>query len=310
MLISVCVITYKREKGLKLLLKGLNKLTFTKIERPGIEVIVVDNDSAGIAKKVCAEIEPEFQWTLKTDVEPQRGITYARNKSISLTSENSDFIVIVDDDEIPEKNWLEELLVAQQEHGAAIVTGPAVPIFEDNHAPEWILNCGYFEAPRYQDGEEKEVAFTNNVMIKADILRELNPVFDHRFALSGGSDSYLFLNLTKAGHKIVWADNAVVYDDIPASRTKLKWILFRSYRMWSNYSAFEMELYPSIATQFIRLLKGFALIFIGIFRLIPSLVMGKAFIAKSLISISQGMGTLGGLVGVFYQDYKHEVYTE
>ncbi|MGB5631580.1 MAG: glycosyltransferase [Waterburya sp.] len=303
MLISICVATYKRPKRLRLLFEGLNKLTFERINCPKIEVIVVDNDTAGLANQICAEIQPEFRWTIKTGVESQRGITYARNKSMSMVSVDADFIAIVDDDEIPESTWLEELLLVQQEYDSDIVTGPVIPCFQDYEVPHWIVKGKFFEQSRYQTGEQRSVAFTNNVIVKAEILRNLNPVFDNRFATSGGSDCCLFLNLNKAGYKITWADKAIVYDIILASRTNLKWILFRGYREWSNHSFIEKELDPSFSVQSVRILKGLGLIGIGLLRLIPSLLMGKAAFVTSLLYISRGMGTLGGLLEFFYEEY-------
>ncbi len=305
MLVSICVATYKRPQRLRLLLEGLNKLVFEKIDRPEIEVIVVDNDVLGVAKTVCEEVRSKFKWRLKTDVETQRGITYARNKTISLVSQDSDFIAIVDDDEIPEPTWLEELLWVQQEYNSDIVTGPVIPRFNDYEVSDWIVKGKFFEPPRYKTGEQRSVAFTNNVIVKTAILRKLNPVFDNRFAISGGSDCCLFLNLNKAGYKINWANEAIVYDIILPSRTNLRWILFRGYREWSNHSSIEKELYPSLAVQSIRVLKGFGLICIGLVRLVPSLLLGKAAVVNSLLYISRGMGTFGGLLGLFYEEYKN-----
>ena len=305
MLISVCVITYKRPHGLKLLLKGLNEQTFEEIERPEIEVIVVDNDTSGLAAQICAEVESEFQWELKTGVESQRGITYARNKSVSMVSQNAKFVAIIDDDEIPDASWLENLLLVQKEYNSDIVTGPVIPRFEDDWIPDWIIKGRFFEPPRYRTGEQRPVAFTNNVLLEAEILRKLNPVFDNRFAISGGSDSYLFITLNKAGYKITWADKAIVYDVITKSRTNAKWILFRGYRTWSNHSSHEKELYPSFSVQSLRVCKGFGLIGIGALRLLPSLLMGKAAVVTSLLYVARGMGTLGGLLGLYYQEYKN-----
>ena len=305
MILSVCLITYKRPQGLRRVLEGLNALTFESMAQPEIEVIVVDNDIDGLAARICAEIRPSFNWVLKDSVEAQRGITYARNKSVSLASAESDFIAILDDDEIPEPTWLENLVLTQQKYSADIVTGPVIPYFSEKGTPDWVVEGNFFAPPRFKTGEQREVAFTNNVLVKSEILRQLNPVFDNRFAISGGSDAFLFLTLSKAGHKIVWADDAIVSDGIPSSRTNLKWILFRGYRTWGNYSAYEKELYPAVFTQAVRMLKGFALIVLGLVKLLPSLLLGKASLAKSLLTIFRGMGTLGGLLGVHYQEYKH-----
>jgi len=305
MLISICVATYKRPQRLRLLLEGLNELVFERIERPEIEVIIVDNDVSGLADVICEEIKSQFQWNLKTGVESARGITYARNKTISMVSVEADFIVIIDDDEVPEPSWLEELLITQHKYDSDIVTGPVVPCFNGYEVPDWIVKGKFFEPPRFPTGKSRPVAYTNNVIIKAEILRNLDPVFDNRFATSGGSDCHLFLNLNKAGHKIIWADEAIVYDNILPSRTNLKWILFRGYREPSSYSSSEKELYPAFSVQSIRLLKGFALIIIGLLRFIPSLVMGKAAIVISLLYICRGLGTLGGLLGLFYEEYKN-----
>ncbi len=303
MLVAICIASYKRPEGLQRLLEGINQLTFSRSE-PNLEVIVVDNDANGSASTVCEKIRSNFKWSLKYDVEPQRGISYVRNKAIACVNKDAEFVAFIDDDEVPEPCWLDKLLSVQQTYHADVVTGPVLPHFVEE-VPDWVVKGKFFEWGRYPTGHPVKVAFTNNVIIRFEILRKVDRVFDDRFAITGGEDSHFFMRVYHMGYKIVWADEAIVYEWIPKTRTNIKWILLRGYRTWSTHSLCEREFEPSIKVQGIRMAKGSALIFVGLFYLVQSLSFKKYIFVKGLLNIFRGFGTFSGLIGKQYEEYKN-----
>lgn len=297
MLVSICIITYRRPDGLRQLLDKIECLEFKTVEPPTIEVVVVDNDSAGSACEFCDRIKPSFKWPLRCETESQKGISYARNHVIAAASKDAEFIVMIDDDEFPDVQWLEQLLLVHQKYNADIVTGPVVPVFPDLNVPNWVKKGDFCQLKRYETGHKMPVAYTNNVLVRREIFKNIDRPFDERLAHTGGEDADLFMRLYQSGYQIVWADDAIVYESIPKSRTTIRYILERSYRSWSIQSLLERKFDPSLKTKFIRMLKGMGLIAFGTLILIPSLFQGKYAIVKALRSIWRGCGTIAGLRG-------------
>jgi succinoglycan biosynthesis protein ExoM len=304
MLVSICIATYRRPEGLKRLMAGLDRLIFTNQTQPQIEVIVVDNDPTRSAQVFCEQLRSQFKWSLKYFSEAQRGISYVRNKAVAEVATAADFVLFIDDDEVPEPNWLDELLTAQQTYNADVVAGPSLPFFPGIDTPTWVIKGKFFEAPRFTTGHRLEYTGTNNVLIRARILRELDQVFDDRFAITGGEDTHLFMRLSRAGYKLIWADSAVVYEWIPQSRTNLKWILQRGYRSYGTYGLCEKELEPLAKVLARRISTGSGRIAIGIVSLLPSIFLGKSQTVQALLQIARGAGMLSGLMGKSYNEYQ------
>jgi succinoglycan biosynthesis protein ExoM len=298
LLVSITVATCHRPEGLKRLIEGLNQQIFKRIDTPIIDVIVIDNDANKSALTYCDEVRHCFKWNLIYNVEVKSGVSHARNKGIASVSDQTDFVVIIDDDEVPVPEWLENLLIVQQRYDADIVTGPVLPYFSDNDTPQWIIQGKYFLPSRYNTGDNVSVAYTNNVLIRNSIIKNMNPAFEERFATNGGEDTYTFMKLKKAGYTLVWSDEAIVYEWIQKSRTNLNWILQRGYWGWSSYSLFEKDLYPSLKCQAIRLLKGILLLLAGVLYLPIAIFMDKVSFTNALLNIYRGMGTLSGLLGI------------
>ncbi len=300
--IAICISTYQRLEGLDTLLNGLQRLEFKQVPVPAVTVIVVDNDAAGVAQAACEARRSTFRWRLKTAIEPQRGISYARNTSVALVPEDTDFIVFIDDDEMPSPAWLENLLLTQHNYQADVVFGPSLPHFCGTPAP-WIRRGGFFEPQRRPTGHPIEVAYTSNVLVKAVLLKACDRPFAERFALSGGEDSYLFRSFHHQGHQLVWADEAWVYESIPESRQTAPWLLQRHYRSCLTYSLWEQDCHGAGAKAK-ALMKGSASVAWGLLSLFPALIQGRAAQVQALIRIARGAGCWASLLGLTYSEYK------
>jgi GT2 family glycosyltransferase len=302
MQVAVCIITYQRPQGLTRLLEGLNGLTFEG-EAPEIRCIVVDNDEADTAREVCELIRPGFQWGLECHLEPQRGIPFARNRAVACALDGADFIAFIDDDEVPEPSWLQELLGAQRVHSADVVTGPQLRTV-DGDVPEWIRRGRILELRRHKTGREMLHASTGNVLARAEVFRTIAPVFDERFGLAGGSDVHFFRRVHLAGYKIVWCDEAVVHEHMPAERATAKWILRRAYHVGNTWALLDIELGSPLTTRAALAVQSLWSAAKGIILLPLGLVLGKRGLVRACWHLCRAAGTAVGLVGVRFEQYR------
>jgi len=302
--VAVCAVTYLRPRGLARLLEGLSALRFAGGRGPEMEIVVVDNDPARSAEAVCDEWSGRLPWPLRYRHEERRGVSHARNAAVAAAREaGAGMMAFIDDDEVPQPGWLDELLRVQARHQADVVAGPVLPVFE-GEVPEWVKRGGFFEAPRLPTGAHKRDPGAGNVLIRMAVLRDMPEPFDPRFTLTGGEDTHLFLRLASAGAVMVWADEAVAHEWTPATRTRARWILQRVYRTANTWSACEREIHPSPRAAAMRVAKGLARIGIGVATLPAGLVKGRSGVVRSLWYIAFGAGNLTGLTRLRFQEYR------
>lgn len=231
--LSICICTYKRPQLLRRLLQAILTQTIRDVV---IEVVVVDNDSNQSAAVVLAEMASGFAGNLKALSLVNSNISLARNAAIAAAS--GQWIVMIDDDEVPVPDWLEQLLKVQKSEQADVVFAPVLPEYSES-TPAWIREGGYFDRRRLPTGTkiDHKDARSGNVLVRRSILQDIATSqkdgigpFDPAFGTTGGEDTMLFRRLDKLGAVMVWCDEAPADEFIPADRATAKWLLQRSYR--------------------------------------------------------------------------------
>ena len=304
--VDVCIGTYRRPRGLRTVLEGVAAQRFTTMTRPDIHVVVVDNDPAAAARAVVETAAAETGLTIAFVAEPRRGIAHVRNTAVASTREAARFIAFLDDDELPEPQWLEQLLLVQAAHDADAVAGPVVPSFEQV-PPRWMQRGRFHDRPTHPTGTRLPYVGTGNVVVRSALLRTTDEPFDHRLALSGGEDTLFFLQLTRAGGSVVWAADAVVHETVPASRATAGWILRRAYRGGNAFARCEAiaadgarpvrRWVNRFARGVLRILRGLARV------LVAPLGGGRAGALEGLRTAANGLGVLTALVGAGFDEY-------
>jgi succinoglycan biosynthesis protein ExoM len=297
--VAICICTFKRRDLLAKLLQGVSELTFSKVSAPEITIVVVDNDAAGSAEDIC--LAAPQRWPIKYVVEPRRNMASIRNRAV-LESGSPDFVALLDDDEVPTPQWLDELLATRARFQADVVSGPVTPVFSPD-TPKWITSGGFFDRPRFETGHVMDKCSTNNVLVRREVFARARH-FEETMQLTGVEDTHFFMRVKQAGYKIVWANEALVFESIPSARANLPWILARGYRLGNTWVLCELSLDKRLRTRVIRALKAGAWIARGLATVAISPFTGKAGAVRGLRTALYGVGEITALAGQKYQEYK------
>lgn len=301
-LILIVVLTFRRPLDLEELLPAL--VGQAVAAGPEAHILVVDNDPDAGAR---GQVREFGRFTPIVYVhEPRPGIAAARNRALAEAA-GYDLLVFIDDDERPTDAWLAALLATYDSFRPAAVVGPVLSRY-DTEPDLWIRAGRFFERRRHATGTRVKLAATNNLLLDLRQVRALDLHFDERFGLSGGSDSLFTRQLHARGGQMIWCDESVVIDVVPAGRLTRQWVLRRAFRMGNTWSRIALDDTTSARRALVRislLSRGSARVLGGTLRYAAGVFTGRLEArARGLRTAARGAGMLTGSVGSVYSEYR------
>jgi succinoglycan biosynthesis protein ExoM len=228
--VGVAVCTYRRPEGLARLLAALPAGA-----PEAAAVLVVDNDGADPQVAAAVEAARARGNDVRLYVEPRPGISAARNRAFAeAEAAGVGLLALIDDDEWPAPGWLAALLRRWQATGAAVVGGVVRPVFPTG--AEGLAPYARFWSVLPQEREGRPfVHATSSVLVDLACLEGVPcPLFDEAYGLTGGGDVVFFAGLFARGVAMAWAEDSVVFEEVPASRASWAWIGRRRFRVGNH----------------------------------------------------------------------------
>ncbi|MDD5584107.1 MAG: glycosyltransferase [Candidatus Omnitrophica bacterium] len=233
-LITVIVCTYNRCASLT---HTLDALIRQEAYYP-FDIIVVDNNSHDATKDVVEEIGKAAQMPIMYYVEQQQGIAYARNRGANEAK--GKYIAYIDDDAIPDKDWLTQIVWAftTLKPSPVCVVGRVELTWENGRSRrfpaeyETIVGKYDFGNESCYLGEDDYLITMNAAFHKELFLRTggfrtyLGRKGD---CLLSGEDNDMYHRLYKSGVKIYYNPKQIIYHFVPRSRQRLTWLAKRIF---------------------------------------------------------------------------------
>lgn len=229
--ITVGFCTYNRAESLPGLVRALRGLD---CPHP-FDILVVNNNSrdqtAGVLDELAGQAGAPLRWVLETE----QGIVPARNRLIA-ESLDRDYLLMLDDDELPGPNWLASGFEALHSEGAQCVSGPIRVDLRAIPAPSW-LNAGIrgflgevnYGDLAYWNLNPVQRFYTGNIGYRLSLFREHPQLrFDTRYnrageGIGGGSDSHMYARLLDMGVRLRYRPEMLIYHHVD------QWKLRRGY---------------------------------------------------------------------------------
>lgn len=255
--VVLAICTMRRPAGLRRLLEAVRETAVPEL----VAVVVVDNDRGLEGKAQCDAIAGAFPCRLICVHEQAPGISSARNRAVAeARALRPDFIAMLDDDEWPDRDWLQQFLRVQRATGADIVGGPVVPI-PASAVPHWDTLASHYGLLRdLADGAECTLFGAGNFIARRECFEAIDGPFDRAFDRVGGEDLHFFWQLERLGWKTRWAAHARVSEETPASRLSMDWLMRRQQRRGFINVRVQRRIDPSLGAEARRVARSLGVV--------------------------------------------------
>lgn len=300
--LAIGLCAYKRPEMLLECLNSLNQMD--RLKDLDISIIIADNDTDASSKSTVEKFRSQTYLNLYYQIEPGRGIPFARNnvlkqaKQLGITD-----LAFIDDDEYVEKDWLVNFWNYYINSKADVVRGLVKTVYPPN-TPEWIIKGQFYQRHNHETGKVFHSSNTGNVLFNfSKLITQWELSFDESYGTRGGSDTDFFKRANAKGAVINWVSNAVVYETLTEDRFCLSFLLRRKFRT-RNHDKTLKNL--TLKKWIIIFIKSVYIIMKGIILLPFNLLLGKHKLVTSLVHIISGTAKLLGLfkINIKWEEYK------
>ncbi len=237
MLFTITIPTYNRADTLAEVLRSLEQLRCPSDAE--YEILVVDNNSSDHTASVVEEFRPVLGPAFRSVLEPRQGISHARNRAFEEA--RGEVVCFIDDDGIPDRNWLVGHVRAYQSEQRAVAVGGRIRLRwpEGWSRPAWLppqlehylsaLDLG----PERQLMRHPHYPYGCNMSVKLQVARDIGG-FSVRLGRTGtdlisNEEQHFFLRVEEHGGLTLYEPEALVYHMIPTSRLSKRFFLRRAY---------------------------------------------------------------------------------
>jgi succinoglycan biosynthesis protein ExoM len=293
--VAICVATFKRPQGLDRLLESLADVDVPD-ELVTMRVIVLDNDKDRSAQSVVERYADRLS-DLAYVVEPEKGVSRARNRLVSIALDRPDppdCVVFVDDDEWVDPPWLRTFLACSC-RSQCVLAGPVLPVYGPS-VPGWVQQGNFFERARNSNGSRALFVGAGNLLIPRHVLAAFpdGKPFGEVFDRPGGEDTLFSVLVRRYGYEIRWCDDAVAHEEV-TERASAIWLVRRAFNGGFDYTRVVRLTRSSWRDLVWRAGSGVGHFALGILSLPPALFRGRAAVLRTLRRCAEGAGNLAGL---------------
>lgn len=231
-LVSVVIPTHNRRDKLARLIKSIMNSNYP---RDGLEIIVVDDASTDNTSEYIKKIFPEVKV-----IRNEEDKLLAESRNIGIRASKGKYILIIDDDNIVDRDAIKELVNYMEKHPEVGVAGPIMYFLSEPNRiwcagvkrNYWttitrLIGFNTLDKGQFREPLESE-DFPNAFMVRREVFEKIG-LFDSRLFPIHYDEGDFCQRARRAGYRVVTVPSAKIWHDIPPpSKSKATTLHLRS----------------------------------------------------------------------------------
>lgn len=262
--ISVIIRTYKRRD---MLIQCINELLKQIVFSEHCEVIVVNNTPLDFVEKYIKEILDGRNIPIKYYTVSIQSASKTANKGI--LESKGDIIAFIDDDVIPEKDWLYQVEKSFEREEVKIVGGKVL-LYREKILPEWVDEpmkrmLGKIDmGGSFRKMKRKEFPVLMNFAIRREVFDQVG-LFPEKLGYQenkplAGEENAFVIAARRKGYEVYYNPDMIVYHRVQMERIKRMFFIKRKYWEGRATCITNQMFYSIIFVIFISFFRMFVVI--------------------------------------------------